>query len=246
MRIFTLVLIFLNLFLFADEPKPRSSIGIGVFMSESEYEGDGDKEMLVLPLLTYQGEKFYARGIELGYRYIDTKPFKFNFTLNPKLNSYKSSDSEYLAGMDNRERTLEAGVSASLKVIPLVTFSARAKFDTLSKHNGYDIGLGIGVFIPLSKSFFIAPSYRKIYLSSNNADYYYGVKQSEATATRSVYEVGSTDITRYGVNFIYNINKDISTSLMVNKTKFSDEIRNSPIVKDKDIVSGILALSYKF
>lgn len=246
MKILVLILIFLNLFLFADEPKPRSSIGIGAFMSESEYKGDGDKELLILPLLSYQGEKFYARGIELGYKYIDTKPFKFNFTLNPKLNSYKSSDSEYLAGMDTRERTLEAGVSASLKVIPLVTFSARAKLDTLSKHEGYDIGLGIGVFLPLSKSFIIAPSYRKIYLSSNNANYYYGVKDSEATTTRPSYEVGSTDIIRYGINFIYNITQDIGANIMLNKTKFSDKIKSSPIIKDKDIVSGIISLSYKF
>lgn len=230
--------------LFAND-RDRSGLGIGAIISESKYEGI-DRQTRVIPLFRYNSDTFYVRGIEIGYKQIDTKPFKLNYILSPRLEELDSSDSTYLSGMEDRDMTLEAGVSIRVNVIPLVTLSARAKMDTLGVHKGYDIGYGISLFLPISKTFFISPSYQKINLSSNLADYYNGVKSSEATTTREAYSVSSTTVDRVGINFIYKLSKDINTNLMISQTRLSEELKGSPIIKDKDFTSAIMGISYLF
>lgn len=229
--------------LFANE-QDKSGIGIGGIISESKYKGI-DKETTVIPLIKYNANNFYIKGIEFGYKEIDTESFKLNYILAPKLSHYDSGDSPYLEGMDDREMTVEAGVSLVYK-LPLISLGTKIKFDTLGVHKGYDIGFRIGSFLPLSKIFFISPSYSKVYLSSNLANYYYGVKSSEETSTREAYNVGKTTMNIYGITFIYKLTKDINTNLTITQTKLSDDIKDSPIIKDKDFNTLIMGVSYTF
>lgn len=232
-----------NLFSAGEEDK--SGLGIGAIISESKYEGI-DKETTVIPLIKYNTNDFYIRGIEFGYKQIDTDTFKLNYILAPRLENLDSSDSSYLTGMEDRDMTIETGVVLVYKPIPFLSLSTKAKVDILGVHKGYDIGFRVGTFLPLHKSFFIAPSYSKVYLNSNLANYYYGVKNSEATSTRSAYSIGDTTIDIYGINFIYKLTDTINTNFMISQTKLSQKMKDSPIIKDKDFNTLILGVSYTF
>lgn len=243
---YLLILITLSSYLFCVSEEDKSSIGVGGIYSESKYEGI-DKETMVIPLFKYNHENFYIRGLEFGYKQIDLDTFKFNYILSPRLENYKSSDSSYLLGMEDRDMTLEAGVVLVYKPHPLLTLSSKLKTDILGVHNGYDLGFRVGSFLPLiEKKLFISPSYARVFLSSKLANYYYGVKASEATSTRAAYDVGSTSMEVYGVNFIYKLTDTINTNFMINRTILSQEIKDSPIIKDKNFNSLIVGLNYTF
>lgn len=55
----------------------RSPWGIGVAaaVSDSPYVGEGTR-VIPVPLLSYEGERFYFRGITAGWRLVDTPGFE--------------------------------------------------------------------------------------------------------------------------------------------------------------------------
>lgn len=242
---FLIVLVFFYNYLFCENPEDKSAVGLGIIYSESKYEGI-DKETTIIPLIKYNAEDFYIRGIEFGYKQIDTDKFKLNYILSPRLDSLNASDSSYLKDLEDRDITLESGVLLVYKPLKFINLSTKAKFDILGVHKGYDIGVNIGTFIPINQSFFISASYAKVYLSSELSDYYYGVSNEEATSSIEAYDVDSSIIGIYGINFIYKLDENIRTNFMVSHTKLSQEIKNSPIIKDKDFDTFIIGVNYTF
>jgi outer membrane protein len=224
---------------------PQNSIGIATSFSQSPYEGVKN-DPLPFPMITYITDTFYIRGLEIGYKIIDFDLLKFNAVINPVFRHLDPSDSPYLSGMDKRYRTIDGGVKLVLAPIPLIKFSAKAVHDTLGVHEGYRTELKVNVLVPLSKSFIILLSHGKQKYSSDYIDYYFGVKASEATSTRSEYIPSSSSITSTGVNFIYNFTDKIGTNLGVSQAKLGDEIKNSPIVDKDKTTNYFVALTYKF
>src|SRR5262245_54047855 len=65
-------------------PPSRWGLGVGAAASDSPYAGEGVR-VLPVPLISYQGEKFFFQGITAGWRFIHNDSFElaaiaqFNF-----------------------------------------------------------------------------------------------------------------------------------------------------------------------
>ncbi len=224
--------------------EPKNNLGIGTAISESPYHGV-DNDPLPFPMVTYHSDTFYIQALEIGYKIVNVKMLKFNAIINPVLRNLDPDDSQYLNGMEKRDRTIDAGFKLAIKPIPLISFSAKALHDTLGVHEGYRTELKASVLIPFNKSFIIMLNHARQKYSSDYINYYFGVKANEATASRSEYIPASSNISATGVNFIYNITDKVQTNLGITRNKLGDEIKNSPIVDKDETTSYFLSLTYK-
>lgn len=224
---------------------PKNSFGVGTAISQSPYQGVKN-DPLPFPMVTYHTDTFYIQALEIGYKLVNFDMLKINAIINPVFRHLDPDDSPYLTGMDKRDRTIDGGVKIALKLIPLVTLSAKAMHDTLSVHEGYRRELKANILVPFSKSFIIMLSHGKQKYSSDYINYYFGVKANESTISRNEYIPTSSEITSTGVNFIYNITDKWGTNLAITKSKLGDEIKNSPIVNKDETTNYFLSLTYKF
>ena len=77
-------------------------------------------------------------------------------------------------------------------------------------------------------------------------DYYYGVRQSEATSARPAYEGKSTTETEVGVRFIYLLASNQRLILDVNDTRWGSGISKSPLVDRTSTPGLLLGYTYAF
>jgi outer membrane protein len=76
--------------------------------------------------------------------------------------------------------------------------------------------------------------------------YYYGVLPSEATITRPAYEAGVGINTRIGLDARYDLTQHWRLFGGIYTTRWTDEVRFSPIVETRAQVGGFVGLNYDF
>jgi outer membrane protein len=93
---------------------------------------------------------------------------------------------------------------------------------------------------------FIKPSIGVSYISSNLADYYYGVKSSEARPGRPSYDVGDTWGWSAGVVSNYRIHENWLLMFLLEYEGFSDDVKDSPIVSEDGEFNLMLGAAWNF
>ena len=96
----------------AAEPPPRWTFGALAIERDAPYR-DLDEDLRVLPLLRFEGERAYLRGLRGGIVAVREGGFELGPFLQVRGDGYDADDSDFLAGMDDREFSLDAGVAAS-------------------------------------------------------------------------------------------------------------------------------------
>lgn len=152
------------------------SLGLGAGYEENINKGI-DGESNVMPFFMYEKGNFYVRGPELGYDFYSDDKLKLGVAARYNFGGYSASDSDQLAGMDDRDGTGEVGFTASYDT-HIGEFSAAAFADVSSTHKGYQVGLGWEKRFRLSQKWSIAPQAAIIFQSDKYNNYYCGVKAS--------------------------------------------------------------------
>ena len=85
------------------------------------------------------------------------------------------------------------------------------------------------------------------YQDAKTTDYYYGVRNSEATANRKSYKAGSATTPFFGLEAVANITSNITMKEDLAYEKRANSVRRSPLIDDKKYdVQGKIGLSYWF
>jgi len=155
---------------------------------------------------------------------------------------YDSEDSFALAGMDDRDGSLDGGIKSSLN-LQWMYVSLVAVTDLLGEHEGQEIST------VLSKKLYegiLTPRIGFKWLSEDLVDHYYGVKSSEATGSRPAYAGDST------VNFLAGVSVGVPISekwAIIGDFEYENlgsEIEDSPIIDREDIFTYVLGAVYRF
>jgi outer membrane protein len=227
----------------AEPKKSKLYVGAGAVISSKPYEGI-DSKIYGVPILGYEGDRLYLRGISGGYRLLRHKGWSVGPMLRPRFEGYDASDSRALSGMDDRRRTLEAGLDLSWQT-DWGLLSAVALTDLLGEHDGQEIEFSYTVLLPYAGFNFI-PSVGLRWRSDDLVDYYYGVRPDEARAGRPAYVPGATltPVVRLAVR------RKVSTHwglLLGFQYEWLDsEITDSPIVEDSTSLSLLVGAAYAF
>jgi outer membrane protein len=219
-------------------------VGIGALISSKPYIGV-DAQTYALPVFGYEGKRLFMRGLAGGYRVYSDKGFSIGPVVQPRFEGYEEDDSSALAGMDDRDWSVDAGVGTFLQTdIGLLGLSYVT--DILSLHDGQELEFSYTIRFPLA-GFDIIPSAGIRWKSQNLVDYYYGVEPDEAIVPgRPAYETGSAADPYLGLAVRRKLGGRWSLLTAVQYEWLDDEISDSPIVDDDYDASFLVGVLYSW
>jgi outer membrane protein len=219
-------------------------LGIGVIGTESPYQDVGT-DTTVFPIIYAQKGNFSLLGNQAKYTLYSNGKMQFGVLGQYRIEGYEADDSKFLAGMDEREGAIELGLSASLQT-QYGTIKTAFLTDASNTHDGHEVKLGWEKSMQLNAKWMLRPSAEINWRSSDLNNYYFGVKNSEATANRAVYTADSGMMYRAGVDAFYFIDPKQTVQIGLGITTWDNEIDDSSIVEHSSKPEVKAAYTFRF
>jgi len=222
------------------------TLGVGGGVHDGLYKGQ-DTEDFAFPVISYENGPLSISGEGIVYRLTEAEDGQFAISagLGVSGNSYKSSDADGLKGMSRRHDGVDIGAGIAWET-DMGSFSAMVRQDVSDTHKGQQLDLGYEITLPVHPYLLVSPSAGISYQSEDYVDYYFGVKDKEATADRAAYKGDGTVNTTLGVSFIIPITDRWNIINANTYTWLGDGISDSPIVRKDKIWSTSLITTYTF
>ena len=230
----------------AQAAESQWTVGAGVGVINSPYK-QYDRDVYPVPVVTYEGDNFWFRGLGGGYYLWNDTADKLSIMAYYDPTHFKpgDSDSNALRQLDKRRSSLMAGLSYVHNTEYGFLRTALAG-DTLDNSNGFIWDLA-WLYRYTNGAVTLTPGIGVQYSSENYNDYYYGV--SKAESRRSGLKSYSADDgwdPYLELTASYNFLGDWNVYGTGRYIRLSDEVKDSPMV-DKSW-SGIFSVgvTYKF
>lgn len=224
------------------------SVGGGVVSSDAGYRGI-DRDTFFIPVVGYEGERWYFRGIEVGYRLGEPQarsPHQWSLVVTGSPYRFKPGDSNDPQMQQLQRRNLSAEVAVDYKYISwLGTIDARVGQDI--RGNGHRMSIHYSYPFIAGENWRIMPRVGVSFISSGYADYYYGVSAAESIVS-GLPEYSSQDAFNpfVGVTGMWQINERTTVLAVVNGTRLSSKIADSPMTDKRYTNTVFTAVSYRF
>lgn len=209
-------------------------LGVGIAAQQPPQEG-ADNQVVALPFPSYQGERLSLDFASIAYALAKTDGFQFAIEGQLRFDGYDPDESKALAGLEERDVTLDAGFSvttgdewgvASLKVMA----------DVLGVHKGYEISASYQYPMQFDR-WTVVPGIKASWPSDELVRYYYGVRLDEATADRPAYSGRSVMNASAAINTAYQLTDSWEIIGGAEYTHLGDGITDSPIIaKDHEVI----------
>ena len=228
-----------------DLPEPNSAaLGFAPRVERSPYVGAGSRFDL-LPLYIYDGKQLFLDANRVGVKLLDEPTQRLDLLVERRLEGFPLTKTPAsLAGMAIRDTSVDVGLSYSIRQ-PWGQLKAEMVHDSNSTHQGTEARLGYTKDWR-SGALTWRPSLSVAWRSAKLNDYYYGVRASEATATRAAYEPGAGLEARVGLHATYEVSRHWSLLTGVSATVLGNGVKNSPIVDQRVLPSYYLGAVYDF
>lgn len=206
------------------------SLGVGAGWIDNPYK-EYDSKVYPVPVINYEGERVWVRGLGAGYYLWNDKTDKLSVMAyyQPQFFDPKDSDDRQLRRLDKRKSTMMAGLSyAHFTQYGFLRTSLAG--DTLDNSNGVVWDLA-WLYRYTNGNLTLTPGIGAQWNSDNQNEYYYGVSGKESRRT------GLKD---YDPEEGWNPYVELSASYRLTDswtvygtgryTRVSDEISDSPMV----------------
>lgn len=192
---------------------------------------DQDKSYGALLNFGYHGEDFNADLAGINYRIFGQTGDIVNLStyLTGSGLSYDQDSAKSVKGMDKRNATVDLGVNADI-ALGDGTVSTYFQHDIFNEHKGYKTGVNYFHIVELGSVDFV-PFAGVSYQNSDYNNYYFGVKDKEATAQRKAYRAGGDFSYNLGYKLVYPINDRWEVTQTSTYTRLGSDIAHSPIVE---------------
>ncbi len=217
------------------------AVGIGVMYETSPYKG-ADDEVMPVPMVMGEYKNFFIEGTEFGYKIIKNDDWELSAILGPRMDGYEASDSTDLAGMKERKNSFDGGAKLEWDA-KIFELEVSVLADLANNHQGQEVEF------ELSKEFlggFLTPYVGVTWLSKDLANYYYGVRSSEARSGRPAYTADSSFNPAAGVRIVYPINEKWAIFSDFEYEILDSNIKDSPIVDQDGLFSSMFGVVYQF
>jgi outer membrane protein len=224
-------------------PDKSVSLGAGVVVTPKPYL-DADSEILPLPVIGLRYKAFYFEGIRMGVRGRPRPHLELDGFVQVRFDGYEEDDSPALAGMADRDMSMDAGFGVAGKWDG-AEVGLTLLVDALDESGGHELDLSVGFPFEAGR-WRLKPSATVAFQSEDLVDHYYGVLPGEATADRPEYAGEDTINLRIGLQAVRPFDSGWSLLLKAEMVAFGDEIKASPIVDDKLGLRARAAAFYTF
>ena len=250
---FILALLFIAIFSHNANAEPEGesmlagfSAGLGGTILTNEYK-EMDGRQTILPLLGYEGDYFYLRGVAGGFHFFKNEFLELNAQLSylPQHFYAGDSDSWAMRQLDNRYSTLMGGFNGRL-MTEFGILNATFETDLLGYNNGIRIDASYVYPIQLGMVS-LAPGVGFQWTDANYNRYYYGVDHSEARDTGLEYYDPDSSFSPYvqlGARINFNENWSVMGSCRA--LFLNQEIYDSPMVDCSEKYAFSLGAMYSF
>ncbi|ENM5814326.1 MipA/OmpV family protein [Vibrio mimicus] len=192
---------------------------------------DQDKSYGALLNFGYHGEDFNADLAGINYRFFGQTGDILNLStyLTGSGLSYDQDSAKSVKGMDKRNATVDLGVNADI-ALGDGTVSTYFQHDIFNEHKGYKTGVNYFHIVEMGSINFV-PFAGVSYQNSDYNNYYFGVKDKEATAQRKAYRADGDFSYNLGYKLVYPINDRWEVTQTSTYTRLGSDIAHSPIVE---------------
>lgn len=230
----------------SEDGPPRWGLGVGAIVNDSPYAGEGTRVMPI-PLVSYNGERFYVRIGGAGWRIVENDSFELTAVGKLRFDGFEVDDlgREELArnGVDyrlleDRDKAFDiglnmkwAGRAGEIEVELLADATDTSGGQEVSIQYGYPIELGKGT---------LTPNVGVTWQSKDMANYYYGTLPEEVARGVLDYKPGAVTLPSTGVSYFRPIGENWSLIAFAKYTLLPDEIQDSPFIEpDADGTASI-------
>lgn len=222
------------------------TLGVGVGVVEHPYK-DYDSDFYPIPVITYESENFWFRGLGGGYYLWNDNTDKLSIMAywSPMYFKPGDSDDHQLHCLDRRKSTMMAGVSYAHHTQYGFLRTSLAG-DTFDNSNGIVWDLA-WLYRYTDGGLTLTPGIGVEWNSENQNNYYYGVSREESLRSGlRGYNPNDSWNPYLEISANYNFAGNWSVYGTARYTRLSDEITDSPMV-DKTW-TGILStgVTYRF
>ncbi len=214
---------------------------------ESPYKHT-DPNSTALPLIQYEGDRFYLKGTNLGAYLVKERAQQFSVFAGYSPFSFDPSDSSdaQMRQLDERYTTGVFGLEYT-RFTPAGIFSAKVTHDFLDTYNGFNADLSYGLILPVSPTVRIMPKAGLVWNSGDYNDYYFGVSSNEAARSGLAAYTADDSITPYvSVMTLIGLSERVSLSLSADARFLPDEVKDSPMVSEDTLFGATIGLGYSF
>jgi outer membrane protein len=220
-----------------DGPPLRWGLGVGAIVQNARYAGEGTRVQPV-PLISYEGEHFFFRGITAGWQFFENETFELAAIAQFRFDGFEIKElgrRELAANgldsrlLEDRDDSVDAGISASwsgsageLELELLADVTGKSKGQEFSVQYGYPLDLGRTV---------ITPNIGVTYLSKDMANYYYGTLDSEVRRGVIDYKPGAATLPYVGVNVMHSFADNWTFVAFLEYSVLPNKITDSPLLE---------------
>lgn len=226
-----------------DDSGSQWSLGIGATSRQKVYR-DIDRDNIALPLVNYENKWVSVSVPKIDLKLYSTDSMLFRLRARYSGEDYKNDDSPFLAGMDERKGSAWVGGAFSWKN-DVANVSAELLGDAMGNSKGTRASIQVDRRFGFG-SIGLTPRVGAEWYDRKYVDYYYGVKASEATASRSTYQGDSTTALAAGLRLDYSPSRTHMMFVDIGATRFSSAVTDSPIVDKATQTSFSLGYLYRF
>jgi outer membrane protein len=234
------------------EESSSYSWGLGVAgLSQQQSYAGIDRNNIAIPLIYFEN-----RWVELMGPWLDIKLPGFEwgedqelkFAIRTQLfgfDGYKAKDAPILSGMAERKSGIFAGPSFKWSN-PIVDVFGEWQFDAAGNSKGQRMSLGIERQFHFGDRFMLTPGITASWLDDKYANYYYGVRSTEARAGRPAYSAGSTVNTEFSLRADYFFDQRQAVFLQAGYTALGSKLEDSPLTDRSGETMVLFGYLYRF
>ncbi|MGL4318259.1 MAG: MipA/OmpV family protein [Pseudomonas sp.] len=229
------------------------SVGLGVSLAQSPYAG-ADTSLSLLPLLNYEGERLFVRGLRAGVHLYQGDGFGLDVIVAGRFDGIDADDlgRQELADngidrdlLEDRDDGADLGLHTTWKGT-LGELQGTAKGDVSGASDGYELSLEYGYPVALAGAT-VTPSVALSYLSGGLADYYYGTLRDEESRGVARYRPGRAVVP----SLTLSVSQPLGERWMLNGEAsyqmLPDRLRDSPLLEGDSGQLGVkVGLSWLF
>jgi outer membrane protein len=226
----------------SDSPQEHLRIGLSAGIARKPYEGS-DTNAKLMPMLGYENKwlRVMGPGVEGKLAHIGALSFGVK-TIWSFQDGYKSSDADIFNGMQTRKGSVWLGPSMEWRT-GVGMLAAEVLTDASGHSNGQQAKLSFGTRFHAGDLEY-GPHLSLQWQSDRYVDYYYGVNDSESTASRAAYTGRATLNASVGLQLNYHLSRQQSLGAEIGVEHYGKGITDSPLVNKS--TTPILRLGYTY
>lgn len=223
----------------------RIGVGLGLIGRSSPYRDYNGNVTQVIPAITYINDRIQILGPNVGIGLLGSDKNRLAATVSYRMGVYEEKDSDFLAGMGDRDNTVMAGLRLQSELPGGLEASLAYQHDMLDRIGGGQAQASLGKTFQWSNAR-ISPSVGMNWTSKEISSYDFGVTAAQARAGRPAYQAGDSWNPELGLGTFVELNRNWLVVGRLGMEFLDDNLRQSPIVSEDHVITGFIAINYVF